>query len=65
MDRTIRLWDLHVVESPRRDALNYPLCTVPLGTIFATVSSGGTVEARTVKSNEVVLTWRTECLGDI
>jgi len=46
LDRTVRLWDLHVVESPRQDALTTRFALSPLGTIFATVSSDGAVEAR-------------------
>jgi len=60
-DNTIRLWDLHIVESHRQDALITGFALSPLGTVFATVSSDGIVEAQKVGSNEAVLTWHAEC----
>ena len=59
-DDTIRLWDLHVVELLRQDAPTTAFAMSPLGTIFVTVSSYNIVEARTVGSNEPVLTWHPE-----
>jgi len=62
-DNTIRLWDLHVVESLRQDTPTTAIALSPLGTIFATISSYRIVEARTVGSNEPVLTWHAEHSG--
>jgi WD40 repeat protein len=49
-DSTIRLWDLNVIGSPSQDTFITHLAMSPLGTIFATSSSDGTVEIREVES---------------
>jgi len=53
-DTTIRLWDLNITESPRKDSVTSCIALSPLGTIFAIGSSDGNIEVHTVESNKLV-----------
>jgi WD40 repeat protein len=59
-DGTICLWDLNVIESPHslNNSITICICLAlsPLGTIFVTSFSNGTIEARTMDTNKLV--WR-------
>jgi len=59
-DATIRLWDLRVAESPRKDTIMTSLVLSPLGTMFATSSSDGAIEVRIVGSDELAWSSRVE-----
>jgi WD40 repeat protein len=50
-DRTIRLWDLNVAESPHKNIFPSSLALSPLGTILATSSSDGTINVQTVEES--------------
>src|SRR5258707_15717233 len=55
-ENTIRLWDSHVAESPRKGRFIIRGSLSRLGTILATISRDGIVEVRTVESNKLVWT---------
>jgi WD40 repeat protein len=48
VDKTIRLWDLNIVESPHQGPFTTSIALSPLRTVLATRSSDGTLDIRTV-----------------
>jgi len=61
-DATIRLWDMGVADSLRKDSVATSVAVSPLGTSFVIRSSNGTVEVWTVESDQ--LAWTSRISGE-